>query len=178
MDEPMQRQFMQQALTEGRKALPGCIPNPPVGCVLVREGKIVAAGHTQPPGQPHAEAMALAQLSGSLENVTAFVTLEPCSFHGRTPACARELIARGVRRVIVAMLDPDVRNAGAGIKLLRDAGVEVQLGILESQAREALGPYLARKDNVVTASAPPASADDDLDRSREAAHSRTQVAER
>ena len=149
MDEQLQRFFMQQALDEGRKALPECIPNPPVGCVLVRDGKIVARGYTNPPGKPHAEAMALSQLQGSLEDIVAFVTLEPCSFHGRTPSCARELVARGVRRVVVATLDPDTRNAGAGIRILRDAGVDVQLGLMESEAKADLGPYLARKDNVV-----------------------------
>ena len=149
MDEPLQRFFMQQALDEGRKALPECIPNPPVGCVLVRDGKIVARGYTNPPGKPHAEAMALSQLQGSLEDIVAFVTLEPCSFHGRTPSCARELVARGVRRVVVATLDPDTRNAGAGIRILRDAGVDVQLGLMESEAKADLGPYLAREDNVV-----------------------------
>ncbi len=149
MDEQLQRFFMQQALDEGRKALPECIPNPPVGCVLVRDGKIVARGYTNPPGKPHAEAMALSQLQGSLEDIVAFVTLEPCSFHGRTPSCARELVARGVRRVVVATLDPDTRNAGAGIRILRDAGVDVQLGLMESEAKADLGPYLAREDNVV-----------------------------
>jgi hypothetical protein len=85
VDADAQRDFMNLALIEGRKALPGCIPNPPVGCVLVREGKVVASGYTLPPGNLHAEAMALSQLSGPLTDVTAFVTLEPCSFHGRTP---------------------------------------------------------------------------------------------
>ena len=157
MDEQLQRYFMQQALEEGRKALPGCIPNPPVGCVLVRDGTIVARGYTNPPGQPHAEAMALAQLQGALEDVIAFVTLEPCSFHGRTPSCARELVARGVPRVVVAMLDPDTRNAGAGIRILRDAGIDVRVGVLEAEAKADLGPYLARADNVVPLKVTPPS---------------------
>src|SRR4051812_40296985 len=91
MDEESQRRFMSLALAEGRKALPDCIPNPPVGCVLVRDGRVVASGYTNRPGQPHAEAMALSQLAGLLSDVTAFVTLEPCSFRGRTPSCALEL---------------------------------------------------------------------------------------
>jgi pyrimidine deaminase RibD-like protein len=154
MDEEASRQFMARALLEGRKALPGCIPNPPVGCVLVRDGKIVATGCTNPPGQPHAEAMALAQVSGPLDDIIAFVTLEPCSFQGRTPSCARELVARGVRQVIVAILDPDTRNAGAGVRILREAGVDVRVGLLASQALQDLGPYLARQDNIVPPAEP------------------------
>ena len=126
---------MREALLEGRRALPACRPNPPVGCVLVRGGAIVARGHTQPPYQPHAEPMALAQVEGPLGDVTAFVTLEPCAFHQRTPSCAKELIRRGVGRVVVAMLDPHPKNRGRGVEMLRDAGVEVTTGVLEAEAR-------------------------------------------
>lgn len=138
--------FMQLALAQGRRALPGCLPNPPVGCVLVKNGQVIASGFTQPPGQHHAEAMALARLpedlSGDLSEVTAFVTLEPCSFHGRTPLCATALVARGIGRVVVATLDPDPRNAGKGIDILRASGIQVALGVLQGQALEDLGPYL------------------------------------
>lgn len=127
--------FMRAALEEGRLALPACRPNPPVGCVLVRDGEIVARGHTQPPYQPHAEPMALAQLDGDLSDVVAFVTLEPCAFHQRTPSCAKEMIRRGIRLVYVAMLDPHPRNSGAGIAMLREAGVSVHVGLLEAEAR-------------------------------------------
>jgi riboflavin biosynthesis protein RibD len=139
--------FMRMALEEGLRALPGCLPNPPVGCVLVRDGLVVAQGHTQIPGQPHAEASALHIMEGDLSDVTAYVTLEPCSFHGRTPSCARTLIERGVRRVVVALVDPDPRNNGKGLEMLRQAGVEVTLGVCETQARWDLQPYLARPDN-------------------------------
>jgi pyrimidine deaminase RibD-like protein len=148
MDEDRQRQFMHLALLEGRKALPSCTPNPPVGCVLVRQGIVVASGHTSPPGGKHAEAMALSLLSGQLTDVTAFVTLEPCSFHGRTPSCAEELVLRKVGRVFISILDPDTRNNGAGVKILKCAGIEVSVGLLEEIALQELGPYLARKDNV------------------------------
>ncbi|MBZ0093550.1 MAG: bifunctional diaminohydroxyphosphoribosylaminopyrimidine deaminase/5-amino-6-(5-phosphoribosylamino)uracil reductase RibD [Sulfuricellaceae bacterium] len=134
---------MHLALLEGRKALPACLPNPPVGCVLVKDGKVIASGFTQPPGQHHAEAMALSQVAGDLSGVTAFVTLEPCSFHGRTPSCAKALVTRGIKRVVVAILDPDPRNSGAGIEILKAAGVEVAVGTLERSALEDLGPYLA-----------------------------------
>jgi pyrimidine deaminase RibD-like protein len=134
--------FMREALAEGRRALPGCLPNPPVGCILVRGGSVVARGFTQVPYQPHAEPMALRELTGDLPDVTAFVTLEPCAFHQRTPSCAKELIARRVGTVYVAMLDPHPRNSGAGIQMLRDAGIEVVTGILEDEARRDMGPYL------------------------------------
>jgi pyrimidine deaminase RibD-like protein len=137
-------QFMRAALVEGRRALPRCLPNPPVGCVLVKGAQIVASGFTQPPGRHHAEAMALDQISGDLSEVRAYVTLEPCSFHGRTPSCAKALVHRGITQVFVATLDPDPRNAGAGIKLLEAAGIIVEVGILEREALEDLAPYLAK----------------------------------
>ncbi len=136
-------EFMHLALIEGRKALPSCIPNPPVGCVLVKNGNVIASGFTQPPGQHHAEAMALAQVDGDLSDVTAFVTLEPCSFHGRTPSCAKTLVKSGIKRVFIAMLDPDPRNSGAGIGILKAAGIEVCVGVLEQMACQDLSPYLA-----------------------------------
>jgi len=87
--------------------------------------------------------MALQTLGGDLSDVTVYVTLEPCSFHGRTPSCAKTLVARGVRKIVVAIIDPDTRNSGKGIDLLRAAGVHVQLGVLEHEALQDLGPYLA-----------------------------------
>ena len=142
MDEALLESLMRAALEEGRKALPACRPNPPVGCVLVRAGEIVARGHTQPPYQPHAEPMALKQLEGELADVVAFVTLEPCAFHQRTPSCAKEMIRRGVGSVYVAMLDPHPKNRGAGIAMLREAGVGVVTGLLEEEARADLAAYV------------------------------------
>lgn len=139
--------YMRIALQEGRKALPACLPNPPVGCVLVGANGIVATGHTQPPGAAHAEAMALDQIQGDLADVTAYITLEPCSFHGRTPSCAMTLIERRVSRVVVAILDPDPRNAGRGVEMLKRAGVQVELGVLEDEAKADLAPYLALPAN-------------------------------
>lgn len=137
-----ERMFMSQALEQGRRALPDCQPNPPVGCVIVRQGAVVASGYTQAPGQHHAEAMALSQLAPALDELTAYVTLEPCSFAGRTPSCAQALVRSGIKRVHVAMLDPDPRNSGAGIAILRQAGIEVTVGLLEEQASADLGAYL------------------------------------
>ena len=135
---------MRSALAEGTRALPGCRPNPPVGCVLVRAGQIVARGHTQPPYQPHAEPFALAQLEGPLDDVTAFVTLEPCAFHQRTPSCAKELVARRIGAVYVALIDPHPKNQGRGIQLLREAGIPVVTDFLSDEAQEQLAPYLYR----------------------------------
>lgn len=134
--------FMREAIEEGKKALPGCLPNPPVGCVLVRDDQVIARGHTQPPYQPHAEPMALAQVTGDLGDVIAFVTLEPCAFHQRTPSCAKTMIERGIGTVYVALIDPHPRNQGAGLELLRAAGVTVITDFLTEEARPHLAPYL------------------------------------
>jgi pyrimidine deaminase RibD-like protein len=136
--------FMQLALVEGRKAIALCQDNPPVGCVLVRHGTVIAAGHTNAPGGPHAEAMALLQLQGTAADVIAYVTLEPCSFHGRTPSCARAFVTAGINTVYIGIIDPDPRNNGRGVELLRSAGVTVEVGVLAAQARAELLPYLGK----------------------------------
>jgi pyrimidine deaminase RibD-like protein len=136
------RQFMREALEESIRALPACRPNPPVGCVLVRGDVVVARGFTQPPFRPHAEPMALSQLEGDLEDVIAFVTLEPCAFHQRTPSCAAEMIARRVGMVYVALIDPHPRNRGQGIEMLRSAGIPVVTDLLADEVGPFLSPYL------------------------------------
>ncbi len=142
--------FMRVALTEGRRALPACLPNPPVGCALVRDGQVIATGFTSPPGLPHAEPAALAQVPGDVSDVIAFVTLEPCSYHARTPSCAREIVARGLRTVYVAIRDPHPRNRGAGLAILREAGITVIEGVLAEEAQRDMGPYLWREPNPPT----------------------------
>jgi len=137
--------FMREALTEGQKALPACRPNPPVGCVLVRNGEVIARGYTQPPGEHHAEAMALTQVDGDLEDVVAFVTLEPCSFQGRTPSCAKGLVERKIGQVYVALIDPHPKNQGRGIAILEAAGIFVTVGILKEEAEKDLNPYLIKE---------------------------------
>lgn len=134
--------FMALALSESKKALPGCLPNPPVGCVLVRDGQVVSSGYTKAPVEYHAEANALAKCSGSLTGLTAYVTLEPCSFHGRTPSCADALIKYGIKRVVVALVDPDPRNNGQGLEKLRHAGVDVIEDIYSREVGEFLKQYL------------------------------------
>ena len=120
--------WMALALSQARLALPISSPNPPVGCVIVREGRLIGQGHTQQAGGPHAEVMALrdAQARGeSLRGATAYVTLEPCAHHGRTPPCADALIREGLSRVVVALHDPNPLVAGQGTARLRAAGIAV-----------------------------------------------------
>ena len=136
--------FMQQALLEGRKALPNCRPNPPVGCVIVKDGKIIARGHTNEPGSDHAEAMALKQVPDFITDLELFVTLEPCSFYGRTPSCAKNIAKRQVKSVHIGMVDSHPKNRGAGIKILEDANVKVVVGVLETAVKADLSPYLTQ----------------------------------
>lgn len=142
---PRQLDFMRLALTESRRALPACRPNPPVGCVIARGSSVITTGYTNPPGQHHAEAMALARLSHeqATQPFEVYVTLEPCSFFGRTPSCALSLVEYPVTCVYVAMLDADPRNNGRGIDILRNANVPVVVGVLEQEVRAFLQPYLS-----------------------------------
>lgn len=119
--------------------------NPSVGCVLVRDGEIVGRGVTAKSGRPHAETQALAEAGDNARGATAYVTLEPCSHHGKTPPCADALIAAGVSRVVVAVTDPDERVSGNGIRMLRDAGIGVETGLMEEAARRGLAAYLIRQ---------------------------------
>lgn len=119
-------------------------PNPSVGCVLVRDGVIVGRGWTQPGGRPHAETEALARAGAKARGATAYVTLEPCAHHGRTPPCAEALIEAGVGRVVVGIADPDPRVDGGGIKSLEAAGIEVVCGILADESEEVARGFLLR----------------------------------
>lgn len=123
-------------------------PNPAVGCVLVRPdrdgGRVVGRGWTAPGGRPHAETEALAQAGRLARNATAYVTLEPCAHHGQTPPCAQALIAAGVKRVVVAIEDPDPRVSGAGVAMLRQAGIEVSVGEGAARAKEITAGFLKR----------------------------------
>ena len=140
----MPEKYMLRALEISKNALPACQPNPPVGCVLVKDGQIVSEGFTQPIGGNHAEVEALNAYSGDLDGVTAYVTLEPCSFVGRTPACAKTLVASGIKHVVVGILDPDVRNSGKGVAILEAGGVAVEVGMCGRQISQFLAPYLGK----------------------------------
>lgn len=135
-------EFMRLAISIGRLALPDCLPNPPVGCVLVKNGEVISLGYTQSPGKHHAEAMALESLPSECSGVTAYVTLEPCSFYGRTPSCAKALVERNIERVFIALMDSDPKNSGAGVDLLCNAGTEVSVGLLADEAYADLAEFL------------------------------------
>ncbi|MEJ1990702.1 MAG: bifunctional diaminohydroxyphosphoribosylaminopyrimidine deaminase/5-amino-6-(5-phosphoribosylamino)uracil reductase RibD [Maritimibacter sp.] len=138
------QRYMKLALALGRRGHGNTWPNPAVGCVIVQSGRIVGRGWTQPGGRPHAEVVALAQAGEAARRATAYVTLEPCSHHGKTPPCADALVAAGVARVVVALGDPDPRVNGQGIARLRAAGIEVVTGVLEDQARRDQAGFLAK----------------------------------
>jgi diaminohydroxyphosphoribosylaminopyrimidine deaminase/5-amino-6-(5-phosphoribosylamino)uracil reductase len=132
-------QYMARALRLARRGLTTTTPNPRVGCVLVREGHVLAEGWHEKAGGPHAEAAALAATvgaGGKATGATAYVNLEPCSHHGRTPPCADALIAAGVARVVAAMRDPNPLVAGQGLAKLSAAGIAVDCGLLEAEAHE------------------------------------------
>lgn len=130
--------FMAHALRLATRGLATTTPNPRVGCVLVRDGAIIGAGWHEKAGGPHAEIAALAKVGAgdTAAGATAYVTLEPCAHHGRTPPCTEALIAAGVSRVIAAMRDPNPLVAGRGLEKLSAAGIAVACGLLESEARE------------------------------------------
>jgi len=134
---------MQRAIELGRQARYWSAPNPPVGCVLVRDDQEIGAGFTQPAGQAHAEVMAL-KATGDAAGATAYVTLEPCSHQGQTGPCASALIDAGVARVVVAAEDPNPQVAGRGIDALRAAGIEVDLGEGADQVAADLAGFLLR----------------------------------
>ena len=125
---------MRAALALARRGLGVTWPNPSVGCVIVRDGRVVGRGNTAPGGRPHAETQALAMAGAAARGADAYVTLEPCNHTGQTPPCTEALIAAGVARVIVAGNDPDRRVNGAGIARLRAAGIEVVTGVLTAEA--------------------------------------------
>ena len=109
-------------------------PNPAVGCVIVRNGMIIGEGYHHKAGEPHAEIMAMRSAGSSVAGATCYVTLEPCSHYGRTPPCAKALVKAGVKRVVIACGDPNPQVAGRGVKILRDAGIIVDVGLYENKA--------------------------------------------
>lgn len=136
--------FMAQALRLGRRGMGHTGENPSVGCVIVKDGEVKGLGFTQAGGRPHAETQALLLAGSEAEGATAYVTLEPCSHHGKTPPCADALINAGIARAVIAVEDPDPRVSGSGIKRLREAGIEVSTGILAEEARRDLAGFLTR----------------------------------
>ena len=134
--------FMQRALDLARLAEGRTSPNPIVGCVIVRNGEIVGEGYHQKDGTPHAEIHALLQAGDKAQGSTVYVTLEPCSHYGRTPPCADALIKAKVKRVVVAMEDPNPLVCGNGIRRLLEAGIDVEVGVLEEKAKIINAPFI------------------------------------
>jgi len=139
---------MAHALVLGARGLGHVWPWPSVGCVIVRDGRVVGRGTTDRADRyAHAEVVALQQAGRAAQGATAYVTLEPCSHHGTTPPCANALIKAGITRVVAAIEDPNPKVCGAGFKVLRDAGVTVDVGLLADQAHEQLSGFLSVLEN-------------------------------
>lgn len=138
------RLYMARALELGARGLYTTNPNPRVGCVLVRDGEVVGEGYHVRAGEGHAEVNALRMAGERARGATAYVTLEPCSHHGKTPPCADALVSAGVARVVAAMVDPNPQVAGRGMQRLQGAGITVASGLLEAQAR-ALNPGFIKR---------------------------------
>lgn len=134
--------MMRLALAQARRGVGKTAPNPAVGCVIVRDGVVVGRGWHKKAGTPHAEVHALRDAGEKAAGSDAYVTLEPCSHYGKTPPCAKALVEARVARVFVGMVDPNPIVAGKGIEMLRAAGIEVQVGILEEQCRELNRPFI------------------------------------
>ena len=128
--------WMQRAIELARLGQYSTKPNPNVGCVLVKDRQLVGEGYHPRAGQPHAEVFALRDAGDAARGATAYVTLEPCAHYGRTPPCAKGLVEAGVARVVVACPDPNPLVAGKGVQILRDAGIQVEIGVLEQQAHQ------------------------------------------
>ncbi|MBT0719028.1 bifunctional diaminohydroxyphosphoribosylaminopyrimidine deaminase/5-amino-6-(5-phosphoribosylamino)uracil reductase RibD [Rosenbergiella epipactidis] len=136
--------FMQQALDLAKRGRFTTSPNPNVGCVIVQDGEVVGQGWHKKAGEGHAEVNALREAGDKARGATAYVTLEPCSHHGRTPPCCDALIAAGISRVIVAMQDPNPQVAGRGLHRLRQAGIDVEFGLLAAEAEAINRGFLKR----------------------------------
>ncbi len=136
--------FMALALSLGRRGQGLAWPNPAVGCVIVKKDRIIGRGWTQPGGRPHAETEALKQAGPDARGATVYVTLEPCSHHGKTPPCAEALIGAEVSRVVVAIADTDARVAGQGIDMLRRAGIQVDVGVCTNEAQRDHAGFFGR----------------------------------
>ncbi len=140
-------QGMALALQWASKGMLTTTPNPRVGCVIVKDNRVIGEGYTQPPGQAHAEVQALndaVQRGADVRGATAYVTLEPCSHFGRTPPCADALIRAGIARMVAAVADPNPLVAGQGLAKLKAAGIEVMCGVLEKEAEEMNIGFLSR----------------------------------
>ncbi len=136
--------WMDYALRLGRRALGTTAENPNVGCVIVKDARVVGIGWTQPGGRPHAETQALKMAGEAARGATAYVTLEPCAHHGKTKPCAEALVTAGIARVVTAIEDPDPRVSGGGHAILERAGIMFQSGVMPEEARRDMAGFLTR----------------------------------
>ena len=138
------KDYMRMALNLAKRGLGRTWPNPSVGCLIVKDGVVIGCGRTEDGGRPHAEIVALGNVGGSAKGAIVYVTLEPCSHYGKTPPCAMALIKAGVKRVVIACGDPDKRVLGRGVAMLKDAGIDVEFGILEKEAMSLIAGFIFR----------------------------------
>jgi diaminohydroxyphosphoribosylaminopyrimidine deaminase / 5-amino-6-(5-phosphoribosylamino)uracil reductase len=143
-DAETDARFMREALSLAESRLGLTTPNPSVGCVIVRGGKVVATGVTAHGGRPHGEAQALAKAGDKASGATAYLSFEPCAHVGQTPPCAVGLVEAGIKRVVVGCVDPDPRVKGRGIAILKRAGIEVTTGVLEGEAKRLNEGFITR----------------------------------
>lgn len=156
-DDPLSEKSLPLAETDGKhahwmgkavtlaRAMQGWVwPNPAVGCVIVRDDRIVGSGQTQVGGRPHAERVALAEAGELAHGASLYVTLEPCCHWGHTPPCADAIIASGIKKVFASLQDPDPRVNGGGFRKLRQAGIEVDIGLVEEEARRIMAGFFHR----------------------------------
>ena len=134
-------QWMQKALSLARRAEGMTRPNPPVGAILVKDGRIIGQGWHRKAGGPHAEVFALRQAGEAARGAMLYVTLEPCSTTGRTPPCADAIVRAGVSRVVVGTVDPNPRHAGRGLRQLRKSGIRVETGACAEESAELIAPF-------------------------------------
>jgi diaminohydroxyphosphoribosylaminopyrimidine deaminase/5-amino-6-(5-phosphoribosylamino)uracil reductase len=139
--ENLDNKFMRAALRQASKGLGYTSPNPAVGCVIVKDGRIVAQDYHHQAGQPHAEILALRKAGDNVIGADLYVTLEPCCIYGKTPPCTDALTKSGVKRIVIGAIDPNPKVNGRGVEILRNAGIEVVTGVLESECREMIRGY-------------------------------------
>lgn len=141
------KDYMRRALALGAAQSGRTAENPAVGCVLVKDGEIIGEGATQDGGRPHAETVALQVAGRQAHGATAYVTLEPCSHYGQTAPCANALIEAGIARCFIACIDPDPRVHWRGAALLQEAGIDVRVGLCETEAEQAHRNFIANVKN-------------------------------
>ena len=142
--EAIDRRFMRRAIELAQRGLFSTDPNPRVGCVLVKDNEIIAEGWHEKAGEKHAEIMALENSQSSVEGATCYVTLEPCSHHGRTSPCSDALMEAGISRIVVAMKDPNPLVSGDGFARLQKSGIDVSTGLMESESKELNPGFIKR----------------------------------